>query len=82
MIIPPENPQKQTPNKHPKNPTKKQQQHHYGRIYFLAFNSFKTFLNSANVFSVSFLKEGRKEIFYLTTHSTHFIYGYMAWGIW
>ena len=21
---------------------------------------------------------GRKEIFYLTTHSTHFIYGYMA----
>ena len=22
-------------------------------------------------------KEGRKEIFYLTTHSTHFIYGYM-----
>ena len=23
-------------------------------------------------------KEGRKEIFYLTTHSTHFIYGYMA----
>ena len=23
-------------------------------------------------------KEGRKEFFYLTTHSTHFIYGYMA----
>ena len=23
-------------------------------------------------------KEGRKEMFYLTTHSTHFIYGYMA----
>ena len=23
-------------------------------------------------------KEGRKEVFYLTTHSTHFIYGYMA----
>ena len=22
--------------------------------------------------------EGRKEMFYLTTHSTHFIYGYMA----
>ena len=22
-------------------------------------------------------KEGRKEMFYLTTHSTHFIYGYM-----
>ena len=24
--------------------------------------------------------EGRKEKFYLTTHSTHFIYGYMAWN--
>ena len=28
------------------------------------------------------MKEGRKEIFYLTTHSTHFIYGYMASDIW
>ena len=27
--------------------------------------------------------EGRKEeVFYLTTHSTHFIYGYMASDIW
>ena len=26
--------------------------------------------------------KGRKEMFYLTTHSTHFIYGYMASGIW
>ena len=26
--------------------------------------------------------EGRKEMFYLTTHSTHFIYGYMASHIW
>ena len=25
-----------------------------------------------------YIKEGRKEIFYLTTHSTHFIYGYMV----
>ena len=24
----------------------------------------------------------RKELFYLTTHSTHFIYGYMASDIW
>ena len=29
-----------------------------------------------------FFKEGRKEKFYLTTHSTHFIYGYMASDIW
>ena len=26
--------------------------------------------------------EKEREIFYLTTHSTHFIYGYMASGIW
>ena len=26
-------------------------------------------------------KEGRKEMFHLTTHSTHFIYGYMASNI-
>ena len=28
------------------------------------------------------IEEGRKEMFYLTTHSTHFIYGYMASDIW
>ena len=28
------------------------------------------------------LLTGRKEMFYLTTHSTHFIYGYMASDIW
>ena len=27
-------------------------------------------------------QEGRKEMFYLTTHSTHLIYGYMASDIW
>ena len=26
-------------------------------------------------------EKGMKEVFYLTTHSTHFIYGYMASGI-
>ena len=26
--------------------------------------------------------DGRKEMFYLMTHSTHFIYGYMASDIW
>ena len=31
-------------------------------------------------FFVSYMPtyDGRKEMFYLTTHSTHFIYGYMA----
>ena len=28
------------------------------------------------------LSEGRKEMFYLMTHSTHFIYSYMASDIW
>ena len=27
-------------------------------------------------------KKGRKEMFYFTMHSTHFIYGYMASDIW
>ena len=27
-------------------------------------------------------REGEREMFYLTTHSTHFIYGYMASDIW
>ena len=27
-------------------------------------------------------ESGRKEMFYLTTHSTHFIYGYIASDIW
>ena len=26
--------------------------------------------------------QGRKEMFYFTTHSTHFIYGYIASDIW
>ena len=26
--------------------------------------------------------QGRREMFYLTKHSTHFIYGYMASDIW
>ena len=29
-----------------------------------------------------YVQEVRKEMFYLTTHSTHFIYGYMASDIW
>ena len=31
---------------------------------------------------ISVLEEGRKEMFYLTTHSTHFIYSYMTSDIW
>ena len=32
--------------------------------------------------SRTYSMEGRKEMFYLTTHSTHFIYGYIASDIW
>ena len=34
------------------------------------------------LYSVGYMVNGRKEMFYLTTHSTHFIYGYMASDIW
>ena len=27
-------------------------------------------------------REGERDMFYLMTHLTHFIYGYMASGIW
>ena len=30
------------------------------------------------VYGMMHIKEGTKEVFYLTTHSTHFIYGFMA----
>ena len=33
-----------------------------------------------DLFRASFENEGRKEMVYLTMHSTHFIYGYMASG--
>ena len=31
---------------------------------------------------IALKRSGRKEMFYLTTHSTHFIYAYMASDIW
>ena len=34
------------------------------------------------LFSITWYLEGRKEMFDLTTHSTHFNYGYMASDIW
>ena len=48
------------------------------RLYFVCtlFVSLGSSLNSLSSL------QGRKEMFYLTTHSTHFIYGYMASDIW
>ena len=31
---------------------------------------------------INLTREREREMFYLTTHSTHFIYGYMASDIW
>ena len=40
-------------------------------------------INSKPTFTVIYIKTlGRKEMFYLMMHSTHFIYGYMASDIW
>ena len=42
----------------------------------------KRLLDEETPTSVNGWLEGRKETFYLTMHSTHFIYGYMASDIW
>ena len=44
-------------------------------IYWMEGNVL--FNNALNTFYLRYV-EGRKEMFYLTTHSTHFIYGYMV----
>ena len=46
-------------------------------VMWLMINVYNVYCNHSDVD-----KEGRKEMFYLTTHSTHFIYGYMASDIW
>ena len=43
---------------------------------------FATYLFSFNMATSCYTSMQRKEMFYLTTHSTHFIYGYMASNIW
>ena len=35
-----------------------------------------------NVYVIDVCLEGRKEMFYLTMHSTHFIYGFMVSHMW
>ena len=46
--------------------------------YLLSIRLY-TYLQNKAFFCLIFF---RKEMFYLTTHSTHFIYGYMASDIW
>ena len=60
------------------------------RINVLSASLNKTFLSLSNceeLFSnynefIQLVAFGRKEMLYLTTHSSHFIYGYMASDIW
>ena len=49
-------------------------------IYYLELLGYSGPMLIASDFSVS--GEREREFFYLTTHSTHFIYGYMASDIW
>ena len=50
---------------------------------FFLFNVItKSVLTIFTYCSYLFLNEREREMFYLTTHSTHFIYGYMASDIW
>ena len=46
----------------------------YNSVHYAALRGHK--------FSLEMVWKGTKEMFYLTTHSTHFIYGYMASDIW
>ena len=46
--------------------------------HFLLTSGHRIVLNCCLAFYI----EGRKEMLYLTTHSTHFIYSYMASDIW
>ena len=47
----------------------------------IAFHSKSLDMSNQCISYINICSE-RKEMFYLTTHSTHFIYGYMASDIW
>ena len=59
---------------------------HQENIRYLAntisFYMYIYSIKNTTAFIVNRHEGGRKEMFYLTTHSTHFIYGYMASYIW
>ena len=57
--------------------------HFMGYSFWLAARIFYIYHTTERIAnSTTFVIQGRKEMFYLTTHSTHFIYGYMASDIW
>ena len=55
----------------------------YGIIHMVKNQSIKIMREEMHCHHMVYsFQLGRKEMFYLTTHSTHFIYGYMARDIW
>ena len=51
--------------------------------YFSIYRSSQCFTTCVIMVMLCAILSGReREMFYLTTHSTHFIYGYMASAIW
>ena len=46
------------------------------------FSYYLYFIDLAQTFRGPYQKEERNEMFYLTKHSTHFIYGYLASDMW
>ena len=52
-----------------------------GNVHYLRFSG-EHIQNGSKTIKMLASDEGRKELFYLMTHSTHFIYGYMASDIW
>ena len=52
------------------------------RIIIIIAVAVITSNNINTVFAAAGTRETEREMFYLTTHSTHFIYGYMASDIW
>ena len=54
-----------------------------GRMFtFFIVSDIQSFALKQNYFITIWEREKEREMFYLTTHSTHFIYGYMASDIW
>ena len=54
-------------------------------LYKINFKTFNKNFKKITYFVIQLLQnniKGRKEMFYLTMHSTHFIYGYMTSDIW
>ena len=64
------------------NTEKDAKQVRYTSVEILRFLQVQVIITINKPHPTTTRKEGRKEMFYLMTHSTHFIYGYMASDIW